>query len=197
MYLHFEDWSHAPSATYKLENRGIPHNGTIIKVFASSEDPRTVLNSPQLKVLEIDDSPFEDEVYEYAERGTFTGLELEAYLEKNNLSELGKRTVRAIFRFSYGEGFSQNAMGARTEKGWFFDHPFAAIHGADKKKFLDREANMHLDIFYPPSLEHLREVVNFEDKSLLLYHRAGQQWRRGLVNHIPEGIPVLPPAFRK
>lgn len=176
MYLHFEDWS---LFLNQLKAKGIPHGEKIIKVFASKDDLRITLEKPDLIVLEINEKPFlANEVFDYGERGRYTGKELEEKLSTYNLSGFAKETIRSLFRFANQEGFTQAAMGLMKDGKWTIEHPLGDIDGVNiAQGNLDRENAIHLDIFLPQSLEHLKEVVDFTDSRKIATMLEGQRSR--------------------
>lgn len=159
MYLHFEDWS---PFLGQLNRRGIPHGGKIIKVYPTEEDPRKVFRKETLTVIQSPEEPF-SESYDFGERGVYTGMDLERYLEKRSLTELGKRVTRALFRFAASPeyGFTQRAMAATRDGKWHINHPIQDIDSLSYAKTEGREMNTHLDIFFGPSLEALRQIVDY------------------------------------
>ena len=130
MYLHFEDWT-SPLFLSVLDRNGIPHGERIIKIYATERNPHTLIDKPNLTVIESSSEPFrEDEFFDYGERGTLSGKQLKNDLDSFGLTEDGKTRVRAFFRFSNTPelGFTQAAMAAKKSDGsWLIDHPFQLI----------------------------------------------------------------------
>ena len=170
MYLYFGDWStYLPS----LDARKIPHGGRIIKTYTSLLDPREILTKPNLAIEEGDDSPFKiDEIFDYPQRKTYTGLELESDLASFTEDEYGRRIIRSLLRFAHhpDRAFVQYAMGMKFEEQWFIDHPFRDLHFPLSKEG-QKSGTIHLDIFMPPSLENMRKVVDFDNPELLVTPR--------------------------
>lgn len=178
MYLHFEDWSNQLFLN-QLKAKGIPHGEKIIKVFASVDDPRIILRKPDLVALEISGKPFpKDEIFDYGERGKYSGKMLEEKLLGINLSDFGKEVIRSLFRFANQEGFTQTAMEIMIDGNWLIEHPLGDIDGIDiAKRYSDREKAIHLDIFLPQSLEHLREILDFTNPEKIANMLEGQRSR--------------------
>ena len=172
MYLYFGDWSaYLPS----LDRRGIPHGGRIIKTYTSLLDPREVLSSPKLTIMEGEVTPFRiNEVFDYPQRKTYQGPELENDLANFTQDELGRRVIRSLLRFAHHpeRAFVQYAMGMKIEGEWFIDHPFKDLHFPDG---LEGSVNIHLDVFMPPSLEKMRKIVNFDDPDVLVTPRQTRE----------------------
>ena len=181
MYLHFEDWSDRLYLDL-LERKGLPHGGKIIKIFANDEDPRIALAKPDLAIVKSNHAPIgESEVYDYAERGLYSGPELEAVLANHGLNDIGERIVRSLFRFANEQGFTQAAMAARKGDSWLINHPLGDIDGIDMAiRNPARIPHIHLDIFFPDSLARLKEsVVDYDDPSQLLDKHEASRWRTG------------------
>lgn len=175
MYLHFEDWSE-PMWLNHLESKKLPHVGRIIKVLASGADPRSVLERPGLSVVESSGAPFKpDEDYDYYPRSIYTGPDLESQLASYNLSDFAQRIVRSLFRFANSQGFCQTAMAAKKDDSdWLIDHPLEDIDGIENaQRSPRREAFIHLDIFFPKSIEALRSVIDLDNPEALLGAREG------------------------
>lgn len=183
MFIHFEDWS-SPIFLNQLTTKNIPHGDKIIKVFASDENPNTIFKKPGLVVLEMDDSPFSsEEAYDYGDRGRYSGTQLEKKLAGYGLNDFGKRTMRALFRFSNQEGFCQAAMETKVDDKWLIDHPFGDIDGITNAITNPaRENSIHLDIFFPSSLERLKSIVNFDKPDATVPMIEGTRWRMGRLN---------------
>ncbi len=180
MYVHFEDWSTAPTVQSRLETLSLPHEERVIKIFASGEDPRPALGRSALTIVESDGSVFsEDEEYPYERRRSFSGPELEDDLQAYGLSDDGQRIARSLFRFSYEQGFSQRAMAAvrKGNRGRSIRHPYESIDGlAAAQHQPAREKAIHLDIFLPDSLAALREAVDYDDPEAVLGWKEGVKW---------------------
>lgn len=173
MLVYFEDWS-IDICLDRLEQKGLPHGGRVIKAFASGEDPRQVLGRESLKVVGSCGAEFQQgETFEYEGRGTYSDAQLEAILGMYGLNALGNRTARALFRFANEHGFCQAAMQARQDDHWLITHPLEDIDGLDAK----RPASFHLDIFFPESLVTLREILDYDDPNLLVDWREGVELR--------------------
>jgi hypothetical protein len=182
MNIHFQDWSD-PALLEQLVKKELPHAGKIIKVFATDENPRIVLGREALTVVTASGLPFtEEEEFEYPGRGTYSGPELEDTLQAYGIGEVGPRTLRALFRFSNQNGFCQGAMAANKTSGEpLIDHPFEEIDGITwAKRKPSRERALHLDIFFPESIDILRGVVNYNDPNAVLNMYDGTQYIMGL-----------------
>lgn len=160
-----------------LDGLHLPHRGEVVKVFSSPDDPRAELEQPALHVVEADGEPFdESEVYKYEKRRAYRGAELEEDLMAYDLSQVGMKTVRSLFRFSQEEGFCQAAMAARRRKGWAIRHPLHSIDGIATASQSQRERALHLDIFLPESLNKLLESVDYRDPETVLPWQDGVRW---------------------
>jgi len=165
MFIHFENWS-APIFISMLERKGFPHAGKIMKVYATRLDPRELLGRSSLVVLESEHSFFkEDEIFHYKDRESYRGDLLEARMEDLGLGVMGKEVTRALFRFANRQeaSFCQAAMAAKLEGRWLFQHPFEDLDGIGKK-----ETEIHLDIFYPTSIERLKNFVEVDNYAQVL-----------------------------
>lgn len=171
MYLRFEDWS---TYLYILDNKGIPHGDRIIKVFASLEDPREISDKKTLTVEMSDGSAFKpSECFDYGERGSYSGKDLEEYLEEKKLPPEAKEVVRALFRFSNRPDlrFCQTGMSIYDNEGKpVINHPMEDMDGI-RNFHLGRATaydQIHLDIFNPQSLEHLEQLIQFSNPEHIL-----------------------------
>ncbi len=177
MLIHFEDWSH-PLVTDLLP-QDLPHESRVIKAFATETDPRIELNKRDLVVIEASGDVFDrDEVFEYDQRGAFASLDLEEMLGEYDLSDLGNRTVRALFRFSNEYGFCQEAMSARRNDGWLIAGPLDEIDGYNNAGGPGYESALHLDIFFPKSLGILKDTVNYDSPDEVLTVQEVMSQRR-------------------
>ncbi len=173
MFLHFSDWSEFIKS---LEEKGIPHGGRIIKVYASHEYPGNTLGRLTIPKVEVSGEPFtNNEVFAYPERESYTGTELEEEMTRKGLSEAAKFYVRALFRFANSEELQacQFAMSLKDEGGnWMFDHPFEDLDGiTESLSNPRRNGAIHLDIFGPRSLVNLQKFVDFNDETQLIDKR--------------------------
>ncbi len=178
MYLHFEDWTD-PRLLQSIEERGMTHGDRIIKVLASDVDPRVVLGRSALTIVESSGEVFaSNEMYSYPRRRTLTGDELEDCLALYGLSQVAQRSIRSLFRFSNAQGFCQAAMAAQKSKQqWLIRHPLQDIDGiAMAKKLAIRARLIHLDIFFPNSLENLRHIVDYDDEAALIDKTDWMKW---------------------
>src|SRR3989344_505719 len=174
--LHFEDWTNDLTIA-TLDQKGLPHVGRVIKVFATKSDPRGVYRRPDLRVLPVPDEEFSfSEQYDYPNRN-YNGHELEADLNRLSLDDVGKRTVRALFRFANSPEmrFCQRAMMATRPDGtWLIDHPFADIDGiVQAEKDPKRTNAIHLDVFLPQSIQALRKIVDLKNSLQILPAHEG------------------------
>lgn len=188
MHVYFEDWS-APVFLGMLDRNGLEHGGRIIKAFAAAEDPRRALGHPDLATEEVGVGPFKkDETFEYEGRGVYDGNELEALLGAYALVNGGRDISRALFRFSNRHGFCQAAMRARSGDDWLISHPFGEIDGLQEaRRDPGREKSIHLDIFFPSSLELLRGIVDYDNPAELVTIKEGAAWR----NSQPVTAPLV------
>lgn len=176
MFLHFEDWSHAAPA---LDEKGIRNCGRVIKVFGTLENPRVTLEKRGLAVVPGNSGGFDPkEKFEYPNRETYSGRMFTTDLGTLRLGRTGERTLRSLFRFAYEHGFNQAAMSERAGDGWLTQHPFYDVDGIEKASQDNRQAvNLHLDIFFPESLDALRDVVDFDNPAVLLNAREATRQR--------------------
>lgn len=188
MLLHFEDWS-APMFLSQVEAKGLPHAGKIIKVFATEEDPRQVLDRPGLTVVEANVAPFENsDVFAYPGRGTYTGAQLEDDLGQSGLNELGICSVRGLFRFANTHGFCQAAMAAKRGDAWLVDHPMQDIDGIAKAIAMpDKTYGIHLDVFFPDSIGVLSTIVDLDDPAAVLEMMVYTRWRASQAMSTDQG----------
>lgn len=180
MNIYFEDWSH-PVLLDQLGKKGLPHAGRIIKAYAVAEDPRVASEDwSRMQTFDINGEPFDaDETYEYPDRGVYVGSELDMKLADYNLRNGGEHIARALFRFSNQRGFCQAAMAAEANGGWLIDHPFGDIDGLEiASRQPEREHDIHLDIFFPDSLQALRRILDYDDRQTIMGMREGMNWRR-------------------
>ncbi len=162
MFIHFEDWS-LPTFISTLRAKGLPNIGKLIKVYATYHDPRETTSRLFLSVCESDHAPFTaEEVFTFEERGSYFGNNLELKLDELGLQTVGRDVSRALFRFANKYRFCQTAMAAKKEGKWLFDHPFEDIDG------LDRDGSqIHLDIFYPSSIQTLKKITDINNRELV------------------------------
>lgn len=177
LYLHFEDWS---PYTKDLDNRGIPHGDRIIKVMATPENPKRIFGKDTLKIPRYPYRPFRDETFDFGERGMYIGTSLEQYMEGKDFTEMGKRITRALFRFAVQPeaGFVQRAMAAKKDDDWFIDHPFKDLDSLLCATIPGSEGRVHIDIFYPDSLEALRKFVDFDKSSQIISYEEYKDYIR-------------------
>ena len=169
MYLRFEDWS---TFTTLLDRKGATHGGKIIKVFATDDDPRITFNKPTLMAVDSNDEPFTaGDVFDFGERGVFTGVDFERTIAERKVNDLAARTARALARFATREdtGFAYIGMQNRLRDGFLIQHPLDGIHGWQRVTdgLEGQEETLHLDIITPISLGRLRGVVDFEDPAMI------------------------------
>lgn len=162
MFIHFEDWL-LPQFISTLRAKGLPNIGKLIKVYATYHDPRETTSRFFLAVCESDHAPFKaEEVFTYKERESYLGNNLELKLDELGLQTVGRDVSRALFRFANKYGFCQTAMAAKHEGKWLFDHPFQDIDGLDRAG-----SQIHLDIFYPKSIQTLRKIADLDNRELV------------------------------
>lgn len=166
MFVWFEDWSRFK---YMLDQKGTPHGDSIIKVRASDVDPRSAesFGRSSIAVLEISEAPFtESDVFEYGDRGVYTGLDIERAFEELELVESAKRNARTLFRFASlpETQFVREGMSLHSPDGsWLIDHPILDLHGYDygvEGKLQPEQ--IHLDIFVAESLQRLAQLLHIE-----------------------------------
>jgi len=166
-FIHFENWT-SDLTISTLTSIGLPHDGKVIKVFATEFDPRVEYERPSLLTIPVPDEEFTiAEQFDYGDRGIYTGLNLETGLNRFRLADSGKRMVRALFRFANKPemGFCQRAMQAQLQDGsWLINHPFEDIDGIRMAENNDRRINsIHLDVFFPESIKALKRIVDLTD----------------------------------
>lgn len=176
MFLHLEDWT-VPIFLEQLKGKGFENINRLIKIYASQQDPRQSWNKPDLTIFEVNDSPFTpDELYTFPDRDNYTGADLENRLAGLGLTEKGQRAFRTLFRFSYQEGFTTEAMLAKKGENWLIEHPFEVVdevESAIKNPRFSR--SLHLDIFFPDSIRRLEEKVGTENELVILgWREAGR-----------------------
>ena len=177
MYLHFQNWSSVPSIEKSLDALQLPHQGEVVKVFSSPDDPRVGLGRPALHVVEVGGEAFAgSETYEYGDRRTYRGPELEEELASYDLSQMGMDIARSLFRFSHHEGFCHAAMAARREDDWVIEHPLETIDGIKTAGRAGNERAMHLDIFLPGSLRKVLGSVDYRDPDTVVSWEDGIRW---------------------
>lgn len=166
MYLRFEDWS---VFLFKLKESGLPHGDHIIKIYASQNDPRlkSMYGRDTVHIFEIDDSPFSDtELFEYGERGVYSGAEFESKIQDLNIGDKGSRKLRALLRFSNlpEMGSTQAAMQLLNSEGsWLINHPFGVIDSVSQvQRNPEKSDYLHLDIFLPEQLSNLAKLFQVE-----------------------------------
>lgn len=158
MFLVFEDWSQFNS----LIPEGLPKSGKVVKVYASETHPSEIYRRSNMFIVESDGSVFrEDELFPYENRQTWTGRNLNHYLERSGLSPQTQAVARALFRFDNlpETQFCQDAMKAKKPDGtWLIDHPMQDL---DFGIYRTPEST-HLDIFFPESIQRLFALINLE-----------------------------------
>jgi len=170
MYLRFEDWS---SFTSWLDARGVKHGGKIIKAYPSEDDPREKYNKSTLVVIESDDSPFtEQDLFNFGQRGTFTGIDFESAIAQRVTNDKAARVARALARFGTRDDtrFAYVAMEQIKRDGSFLiEHPLDGIHGWERVGGgrTGEEELLHLDIFTSTSLPRLRNIVDYGNPALI------------------------------
>lgn len=180
MYLRFEDWS-MPILMERLNDKGVTHGDKIIKVFATDEDPRITYKKDSLSVVEINDEPFRDEVFDFGERGIFTGQDFEQGIMRKGVSEHAAKTARALARFATREDtrFAYVAMRLKAGEDFLIQHPLDGIDGwARVAEGRTAEESLHLDIFTPTSLGRLRQLVDIDDPTRIMTHEDRLTFRR-------------------
>lgn len=176
MFIRLEDWSH-PIFFSQIQRKGVPHGDRFIKIFASEENPRLYTAKP-IHVFESSGTPFRaDEMYQYPNRDSFTGMDLEKEVQHLMLSSHGQERVRALFRFAHHDiGIIPHIMSVQENGEWVFSHPFEEIDGIrpTKKFYGNKELDIHIDIFHPSSLAVLRQSVDLTDSTRMLNFREGR-----------------------
>lgn len=180
MYLRFEDWT---TFTSKLDKKGVRHGGKIIKVFATDDDPKKKFGKPTIVVVESSDEPFTDgNVFDFGERGIFTGLDFERAIAEKGVNDKAVRIARALARFSIREdtGFAYVGMQVRVGDDFLLDHPLDGIHGWERTigGLSGQEETLHLDIITSTSLLRLRRIVDFENPALVMTYRERISYER-------------------
>lgn len=193
MFVWFEDWSHTLSS---LDQKKLAHGNAVVKVRASDVDPRSEqgFKRTTVSVLEINDSPFtEEDIFDYGERGRYSGAEIEHSLKEMQLTETAERTARTLFRFANlpETGFVKAGMLLTKPDGqWLIDYPLQDIDGWQYgKEGNHKPEQIHLDIFVDESLQKLARLLGAENvknaEGLVgireVMDRTRRQMREGMV----------------
>jgi len=165
MYLYFENWT---QFLYQLDVKGISHGDKLLKVKASKEHPSARYGRNNIAVYEIDEKPFRlDELFDYGERGSWQGTDLEITLQSLRLNTEQQTTARALFRFANLPHFQmcQAGMELRNPNGsWLINHPLEDIDGL-RQLMQNPETKsitpFHLDIFVQQSIDKVLEYIGF------------------------------------
>jgi len=161
MYLWFADFS---QFTWALDDKGLMHNGVIIKVYPSVKDPRIILDNPDLVVVEESDKKLKTD-YLYGDRGAWHAYKLEQYLsEKLGNNSLAIQAARALFRFSNRPDLMFCAVAMEHKKNGSYEplinHPMEEIDGwMYPVNNSTRWAHLHLDVFFPGSIRILEKRI--------------------------------------
>lgn len=188
VFLYFSDWT-TPQNLQQLKDKGFPHSGTLIKVFANNENPSTRLGR-QITVVETSGNTFEkDELFKYPGRGFWLGSDLEVYLDHFHLSDEAKQETRALFRFAQSPEMeiTQFAMSSTKDASgkYHYRHPLAIIDGLNEAMEKGRYNGLHLDIFTQRSIDRLTKIINMENTEGLVTIRESVK----LSKTTPEGSP--------
>jgi len=164
MRLHFEDWS---SYTNVLDRKGISHGGRIIKIYTGEDLGR--FRKQNLVTVESSDEPFGSEVFDFGERGKFTGRDIENAILARTTNKDAARIARSLLRFSLREdtGFVYAGMQVKVGERFLINNPLDEIDGWEYVP-AGHAHKLHLDIFVSSSLERLRGIVNFDDSEQIL-----------------------------
>lgn len=188
VFLYFSDWTTQENLK-KLEEKGFPQAGKLIKVFASYQDPSAKLGR-QITVIEKSGEPFDlDKKFKYAGRSYWLGLEMEEYLDHFRLTPEAKQKTRALFRFADSPEMeiTQLAMSlAKDASGSYrYRHPLAIVDGLTEAMERGRFDGLHLDIFTQRSIGHLASLINLESTEGLVTLRESTE----LTKSTREGFP--------
>lgn len=187
MFIYFEDWSYSGNFE-TLDAKGMPHGDKIIKVYPADKDPRILDEKyANVRVVEVSDNPFKEEIFHFPERGTFTGMDIENAFNTAGYPESAKPFGRALFRFATEEFQTTDAISIQIDDVWVIDHPIQTIDGIrhvlnnpERGKYM-----LHLDIFTSHSLARLESTIDFRNHpELLVPRRQGLRLKQELA-----GIP--------
>lgn len=159
MFVWFEDWS-----SFLLQVRkDLPRGSHLLKVFASPTDPRSsgMYHRGDIAIFEVDGSPFQvHETFDYDDRGTYTGQDIEQELQGHGLGQSAAEAIRALFRFAHTLGAVRVAMGLTGKDGApVITHPLDEVDLGAVRDNLDDPTRPHLDIFTPASLERVTQLI--------------------------------------
>lgn len=168
MHIHYENWTQ-PLFLETLNTKGFPHVGEIYKVFASADDPRNIPGMEGLHVVPGDGTPFDEEFrFDFADRGLVSGSHMEIDLALLGLEPRLVDRARALVRWSYDTGYLQGAMATTRGARWLIDKPTEVIDGVEgANQRGDKMPSLHLDVFYPESVELLRSMVDVDNPILV------------------------------
>jgi hypothetical protein len=186
MFIHFENWSFSKGI---LDKKGIFHEGKIIKVFATSLDPRELFGNSRIKAIKVSSEPFKNEIYEFTDGVIWKGKDLEENLEKKGISEKEKQIARTLFRFQTKILFPGNSLKEiKINPQLIAEDPFGVIHGISTRSISGRHGeDFHLDIFSKFALSKLRKVLDYENPVLLVPFMEGSRKRRETKKNNEEG----------
>lgn len=187
MFLSFSDWTTIDNLA-KLEKQGFPHAKKLIKVFAFPKNPSEELKR-NIKVFEQrGDLQFEpNDRFKWYNRGPWSGTDMELFLKSFHLPEEANQQIRALFRFANSDEMKIVEL-AMSPKNTIrhYGHPLDIIDGIEEAQTRQRYHGLHLDIFSPPSIEHLGKLVDLENPEGLLTIRESVR----LTGLNPEGSPA-------
>lgn len=185
MYLYFEDWS---AFIADLEKKNVPHGGKIVKVFASEHDPREYFDNPRLSVVETDAAPLHQQDFYFHNNRVFPGEEIEALMGDVGLREPARRIVRALLRFADSAEIWQEEMDIRVSCRRLINHPLDKIDGLIKAAVDPggRTGIIHMDLFTAAALQRLKNVVDHDNRLLLVAARQGARFKMAVCSLIGE-----------
>jgi hypothetical protein len=185
MYLYFEDWS---AFIGDLDKKNLPHDGKIVKVFASEQDPRVYFDDPRLKVVEIDATPLHDQVFRFHNQRVFQGEEIEVFMADLGLHEPARQIVRSLLQFADRTEIWQGEMGIRVSCRRLINHPLDKVDGLFKAAAQPqaRTRIIHIDVFTAPALQKLKTIVDHDNGQLLVPALQGTRFKTAMCSLIED-----------
>lgn len=163
MYIILSDWTRFPQWKNKLVQSGFRSedlSDSLFKCYASRTVPNEIARNNYM-FYEIRHDEFTlEEVFDFGDRGTYNGQDLDQYLDKRGLSQEAKERIRALFRFAYKMGILGEAMKLKNvDGGYICNHPFDDMDGLSRSISDDGTdgSRLHLDVFIKPSVGLLRD----------------------------------------
>ena len=161
MYIILSDWTSFPQWKQKLLQSGFRSediSDSLFKCYTSRTIPDEIVKNNYI-FLEIGHDEFTvGEVFDFGDRGTYNGQDLDQNLDKRGLSQEAKERIRALFRFAYKTGILGEAMKLKNVAGEYIcNHPFDDIDGLSGN--IGDGSRLHLDVFTNRSVSHLRDYI--------------------------------------